>query len=183
MHMKAIDVGGSLPMAANMLGMKMVAPNLEIMLAGPDFNEQQGVSREFLNKIYAAADVFVSTTTGEGWGLTTTDAMAAGTPVVVPRNTASIEIIGEHEERGCLVESGGDVDHMIVPYGHDSNTRSIVHSDDMLRALEEVYEDREIANIKANAARQWAEEHTWDHAKAQWQALFAEIEAKEVIKA
>ena len=79
-------------------------------------------------------------------------------------------------ERGYLVESGGDVDHMVVPYGHDSNVRPIVHSDDMLRALEEVYTDREIANLKAMEAREWTLQHTWDHARAQWQKLFAEVE-------
>ena len=49
MHMKPIDVGGNLIMAAGMLGMKMMAPGLEVMLSGPDFNEQIGVPRELLN--------------------------------------------------------------------------------------------------------------------------------------
>jgi glycosyltransferase involved in cell wall biosynthesis len=178
MHMKAQDIGGNMPMLAGMLGMKLVAPNLEVMFTNPDFNEQQGVNRELLNQIYNAADVFVSTSHGEGFGLTTTDAMAAGTIVIAPRNSSFVEIIGNHEERGYLVESGGDTDHLIVPYAFDCNVRPVVHSDDMIRALEDVYQDREIATLKAIEAYEWTMQHTWEHARSQWTKLFAEIEER-----
>jgi glycosyltransferase involved in cell wall biosynthesis len=165
-----------------MLGMKLMQPNLEVMFTDPTFNEQQGVNREMLNQIYCAADCFVSTSHGEGFGLTTTDAMAACCPVVVPRNSSFVEIIGTHEERGYLVESGGDVDHMIVPYAFDCNVRPVVHSNDMIRALEEVYQDREIAALRAIKAREWTMQHTWEHAREHWQKLFAEVEDRVEVK-
>jgi glycosyltransferase involved in cell wall biosynthesis len=54
----------------------------------------KGASVEMLNKIYNASDVFLSTTLGEGWGLTITEAMATKTPIICPLNTSLIEMSG-----------------------------------------------------------------------------------------
>jgi glycosyltransferase involved in cell wall biosynthesis len=64
-----------------------------------NFNENKGFSEEKLNELYNAFDVFVSTTTAEGWGLTITEAMACGTPVICPIHTSLTEIT----EEGTLV--------------------------------------------------------------------------------
>jgi glycosyltransferase involved in cell wall biosynthesis len=172
------DVGGCLTNMAGFLGMKLVAPGLEVMFAPQEFTEHAGFTREFLNVIYNCADAYISTSTGEGWGLCTTEAMAAETPIIVPGNTSSLEIIGEHEERGYLAKTGGDVDHMFIHYGVTDNPRDIVHAESMIEKMEEIYFHPERAREKAKAARDWAEAHTWEHAKVQWQALFAEIESK-----
>ncbi len=177
-HSKIQDVGGCLTNMASFLGMKLTQPGLEVMFATPEYNEQQGFTRDFLNILYNCADALISTTTGEGWGLTTTEAMAAGTPVIIPGNTSAIEIIGEGEERGYLAKAGGDIDHQFIHYGITDNPRDIVHADSMIEKMERVYFHPEEAKDKAKAARQWAEAHTWDLAKHQWKALFAEIESK-----
>ena len=49
---------------------------------------QQSFTSESLNKVYNSGDLFVTTTHGEGWGLTLTESLAAGTRVVAPANTA-----------------------------------------------------------------------------------------------
>lgn len=175
MHMKMQDIGGSLPDAANILGMRLVPPKAEIAFAGQNF-EQTGFSRPLLNKLYNCADCFVSTSTGEGFGLTTTEAMAAQIPLVVPRNSSFVELIGEQEERGYLVESGGDIDHMVIPYGVSDNPRPIVHAQSMLNALHAVYRSPEAAKAKAAAGREWTQRHTWEHVKEQWRALFEGLE-------
>ena len=108
--------------------------------------------------------------------------MAAGTPVIHPGNTSAIEIIGENEERGYLAKAGGDIDHMFIHYGTTDNPRDIVHADSMIEKMEQVYFHPGEAREKAFAAREWTKAHTWDHAKAQWKALFAEIEAKINVK-
>ena len=43
-----------------------------------------GASEQELVDTYRAADVLISTTQGEGWGLTTLEAMACGLPCIVP---------------------------------------------------------------------------------------------------
>jgi glycosyltransferase involved in cell wall biosynthesis len=45
-----------------------------------------------LNKLYNCADLFITTTHGEGWGMTVAEAAAAGVPVVAPRNTSLPEV-------------------------------------------------------------------------------------------
>lgn len=62
------------------------------------------VSYEELARWYSAADVYVNGSIEETMGLTTVEAMACGTPVVVQKATAVPEVVGE----GCgtIVEKG-----------------------------------------------------------------------------
>lgn len=66
------------------IGVNVLLPN--------NFNENQGYKTEELNEIYNCFDVFVTTTTAEGWGLTVTEAMATKTPVICPMHTSLQEI-------------------------------------------------------------------------------------------
>ena len=47
-----------------------------------------------LNALYNAADVYVSTTGGEGFGLTLAESLAAGVPVVTNGYAAEVEVVG-----------------------------------------------------------------------------------------
>lgn len=53
-----------------------------------------GLNREDLMRVYQLADGFITTHLGEGWGLTLSEAMAAGLPCVAPNNTTMPEILG-----------------------------------------------------------------------------------------
>ena len=48
-----------------------------------------------LNELYNAADGYISTTLGEGWGLGVIEALAAGCPAAAPDHTACAEIMLE----------------------------------------------------------------------------------------
>ena len=61
-----------------------------------------------LNNIYNASDVYLTTTLGEGWGLTLTEAMATKTPIICPLSTSFIEITA-HGHRACALEN-------LIPY-------------------------------------------------------------------
>ena len=52
----------------------------------------KGASVEMVNNIYNASDVYVTTTLGEGWGLTLSEAMATKTPIICPLSTSFIEM-------------------------------------------------------------------------------------------
>jgi len=56
------------------------------------FNENKGITSIKLNEIYNFLDLFVSTSTSEGWGLTVTEAMATKTLTIVPLHTSLKEI-------------------------------------------------------------------------------------------
>lgn len=56
------------------------------------FSEKKGIEVIELNRIYNMFDVFITTTTAEGWGLTVTEAMACKIPTIVPQHTSLEEI-------------------------------------------------------------------------------------------
>jgi glycosyltransferase involved in cell wall biosynthesis len=53
---------------------------------------QTGFPEEGLVQLYNAADLYLTTTLGEGWGLGITEALACGCPVAMPMHTACREI-------------------------------------------------------------------------------------------
>ena len=50
------------------------------------------VPEEHLRGLYGAADLYLTTSLGEGWGLGVTEALACGTPVALPSHTSLYEI-------------------------------------------------------------------------------------------
>jgi glycosyltransferase involved in cell wall biosynthesis len=79
-----------------------------------------GLAVEEMNALYNAADIYVSPTAGEGFGLTLAESLAAGTPVVSTDYAAGPEIMGMG---GLAVrplhDSYGEVVRMHSPYGMD----------------------------------------------------------------
>lgn len=177
MHARMEDVGGNLPEMARFLGLNVAPPDPEVIFSPPDYTEVAGFDRDKLNKMYNAADVVISTSQGEGWGLTTTEAMAAGRPFIGPANTTFFEQLGEYEERGYLVECGGP-DLWSVYYGHDNAPRPLTSVTDLAHTLHHVHAHREEAQEKAERAREWTQVHTWHHMKAQWKTLLETVDVE-----
>jgi glycosyltransferase involved in cell wall biosynthesis len=50
------------------------------------------VEVQMLNKIYNASDVYLTTTLGEGWGLTYSEAASCKIPIVAPYTTSFVEM-------------------------------------------------------------------------------------------
>lgn len=173
LHCKQSDVAGSVPTQAYVLGAFE-----ECIYTRDDYSVLTGYSQEQMNEIYNCGDCLLSTSTGEGFGLSTTEAMSAGTPVIVPRNTSNLEIVGENEERGYLIKSGGDIDHMTWLYGISDNPRDIVWSADVVAKLKHVYDNREEAANKTLSARLWTRQYTPDIIGNKWCKLF-EVLSKE----
>lgn len=55
-------------------------------------DEEKIIDTKTLNKIYNSIDAYITTTLGEGWGLTVTEAMAVKKPIICPNNTSLREI-------------------------------------------------------------------------------------------
>jgi len=183
MHCKQSDLGGCLPAQAAFLGIPIEAKPPVVMFSPEGLHELAGVPRSDLNKIYNAADCFVTSSTGEGWGLTTTEAMAAGTPIVAPKNTVFPEILGdtltggtkyEEAERGLLVESGGP-DLWTIFYGVSDTARELVSTTGLAAALKNIYEYRDQAYSRVFAARVWAESHSWEQIAQQWRTVLSGV--------
>ena len=59
---------------------------------GKEWCHMGPVDDEVLAGLYNAADLYLTTSLGEGWGLGVTEAMACHTPVAMPRHTSLAEI-------------------------------------------------------------------------------------------
>lgn len=98
MHMRSeSDSGVNLEQVGRQLGLKL---NEDWMHHGEYFVGGLGTFREDqLRRMYWAADLYLTTTLGEGWGLGITEALACGCPVAAPDHTSCREIyelLGSH---------------------------------------------------------------------------------------
>lgn len=65
----------------------------------PEKEQHHGASIETLRGIYNSADLYLTTTSGEGWGLSITEAMMCECPVIAPVHTSLLEIGGINQNR------------------------------------------------------------------------------------
>jgi glycosyltransferase involved in cell wall biosynthesis len=158
-HAAPNDIGGLIPLA--------------IRDAGLDFSKdvvfptKYGPSNPFppdtMNGIYNMADMFLTTHLGEGWGLTVTEAMACGVPVIAPRNTSMPQQLGENSERGYLYKCHDTI------WIDNSGYRPKGLLPDIVDKMIEVHRaGPKKDNIKVGAALRWAREHDWRKVAKQW---------------
>lgn len=162
-HAVANDQGGDLVKAIHDLGM---SPKTDIILPAR-YSPSTPAPDEVLNRLYNCGDIFLTTHLGEGWGLTVTEAMAAGVPVVAPNNTAMPEQLGENSERGFMYECE-DVAHI-----DNSGFRPKGNLDAIVEQMLLAHESPE---KKINDALMWARGHDWSHVTKQWVDLFRQAE-------
>lgn len=86
--------GISLEPAGEQLGLKV----------DEDWVHIQQVAPEFMPQLYNAADLYLTTTRGEGWGLGITEALGCGCPVAMPCHSVMGEIRNELMESGVKAE-------------------------------------------------------------------------------
>jgi len=60
----------------------------------PKKYEQSMAGIDVLNSVYNASDVYLTTTLGEGWGLTFSEAAACKVPIIAPYTTSFMEMSG-----------------------------------------------------------------------------------------
>ena len=170
---QAQDVGGDLIELAKQYGLEY---DKDWACPSPGaYGANQGYPVEIVNRIYNASDMVVSTTLGEGWGLSVSESMAVKKPVLFPRNTSLVEIIGENEERGWFCKSGETINDYICLGGGDNNIlRPVVNVVDMAEKMEYIYTHPE--EVQAKVERAFNEVGTWDQVGEQWKAVFEKAE-------
>ena len=170
LHMAKKDQGWDLPEIVKAYGLSIS----EDVIFPENFGPNQGYPRNIVNMIYNCSDCVVSTTLGEGWGLSWVEAMATKTPVIMPGNTAMVENITE--DRGWLVKSGADASHFTVVPHDNEIVRPLVDVDDMVEKMLEVYNNRAEAKRRAENAYKWTvTQMEWNASIVpQWQKVFEE---------
>lgn len=153
LHMAARDQGWHLPELIKSLGLTL---GENVLLPGGDFGPNQGYPLEILNLIYNCSDVIVSTTVGEGWGLSSVEGMACRKPIIFPDNTSLSEIVGE--DRGYLVRSGATPNDFVVLPNDNEVPRPITDVMHMAELLLHVHDNREEAAARAERGYNWVKE-------------------------
>jgi len=139
-----------------------------LILAEPELG--QGMSEKMLSATYAAFDVQVSTTQGEGWGLTTMEGMACGVPQIVPKWSA----LGEWAAPAarlvpCIREN-------IVTDSNINTIGGVASSLAFVEALHETYSDESLRNDMRTRGLELVarSEYRWESIAARWLSLVSE---------
>jgi glycosyltransferase involved in cell wall biosynthesis len=131
------------------------------------FNSFQGWPEQDLAALYNAADVFISTSRGEGFGLTIAEALACGTPVIAQNVSAIPEVVGPG---GILIDP---VRLITTPSGKDNWLADI---DEFTDALERLYASSGARRKLGEAARSHiVKTFSWDVETAKMDGLIAEL--------
>lgn len=118
-------------------------------------NSYTGWPQEDLVGLYNAADVFITTSRGEGFGLTIAEAMACGVPVIAQNVSAIPEVVGPG---GILIDGAREV---TVPSGKDQWLPDIPK---FTEALERLYLSSGARRKLGEAGRAHVENLSWDTA-------------------
>ena len=130
-----------------------------------DLGGYGGPPPEQLAVLYSAADLYVSTSWGEGFGLTLLEAMACGTPVVAQNCSAISEVVGPG---GVLVEPAGRIS---TPMGQDQCLPDIAG---FTAAIERLYLGRGSRRKLGAAAIEQAARFDWEVPAAQFDQVLRE---------
>jgi glycosyltransferase involved in cell wall biosynthesis len=128
----------------------------------PGITGYTGWPEEHLALLLAAADLHVSTSWGEGFGLNLLQSLACGTPVVATDGSAVTEVVGPG---GVLVPPAGRIG---TPQGQEQLLPDI---EGFTAAIERLYLDRKTRKQLGAAGVEHAARFSWDTAAEKFDAL------------
>lgn len=127
-----------------------------LALTSTDLAPDRGITDEQMNMVYNAADVFLTTTQAEGWGLPVAEAMAVGLPTIVPRHSA----LAEWPEGNAI-----EVDCVKFPILTDRGLNTIHHLIDVeatIQALQYLYENEAVRKVYSERAEKHMKNKKFD---------------------
>ncbi len=144
---------------------RLIMPSMESL------NPAKGVSQELLCHIYSSLDVQITTTSGEGFGLSTIEGMACGIPNIIPDWAA----LGEWPRgQGCRVIPCTST--WCFPGGVNT-VGGLPDRDRFVQAMIELYGDAEVRAQLGREARKRSTgpEFDWDNITDQFVEVFKEV--------
>jgi glycosyltransferase involved in cell wall biosynthesis len=121
-----------------------------------------------LNGLYNAADLFVSTSRGEGYGLTLAEAVSCGVPVIAQNVSAIPEVVGP---AGMLIEPQRLI---TVPSGEDIWLADI---DAFTDAIEHLYMDEDARRALGESGPKHVQNFSWDVAAEKFDSYITALAA------
>lgn len=122
---------------------------------------------KYLCMIYNALDVFVTTTTGEGFGLTVLEAMQCGVPVIAPKHTSLTELLYACGETYYSLDA-----ERFMAQHFDSVVRYQVDPVNVADAIAGVRQYEQATAQRVENAKQLAATLNWDTITEKWIELF-----------
>jgi glycosyltransferase involved in cell wall biosynthesis len=133
----------------------------------PMMDGWHGWGLEEIATLYSAADLFVSTSQGEGFGLTLLESLASGTPVIAGDHSSITEVVGPG---GVLIPPVGLISN---PMGQEQCLPDIAR---FSREIEHLYQAGGVRRKLAEAGVEHAQKFSWDVAAKMFNDhLLAEI--------
>ena len=122
------------------------------------------VPEEHLRGLYGSADLYLTTSLGEGWGLGVTEALACGTPVAMSDHTSLAEIGGkilgdfrlEDPQIRFLDLEGGHVS------GYDTRLRKRVDLDSAVQEIKDLWQFSQRNSIRGELSPEILDWLSWD---------------------
>jgi glycosyltransferase involved in cell wall biosynthesis len=146
-----------------------LVPGKDVYFPFDDKYKRKKYSAIEINELYNCLDVFITTTTAEGWGLTVTEAMACELPIVCGLHTSLNEIT----DNGELVYAVKNIyEHIQIEDAE--NIREILDPKETAEKMIEAYEDCKIDIAKTFYSHKM-EEYDWDKIADQWKEKFKKI--------
>lgn len=128
-----------------------------------------GVSEQEMAEIYQASDVYISASSGEGFGMPLVEAMACGIPVIATNYTTTQELILD----GPIPPRGFGVNPAAIWTSSFNVDHAIWDMDDALEKIEEIYNNKNLRMEMGLAGQRFVEENCiWDDLITQWEAVF-----------
>lgn len=125
-----------------------------------------GLSLEDLAAYYRAADVHLSASSGEGFGLPTLQAAAAGAVPIAGAYSASLELVEGHGEAVAIA------DWTETEFGI---RRALIDVNDAAERLARLYRDRELLRERSAQSHQFARAYDWANVVRMWDELLASV--------
>jgi glycosyltransferase involved in cell wall biosynthesis len=123
-----------------------------------------GLTLEALAAYYRAADVHLSASSGEGFGLPTLQAAAAGAVPIAGAYSASLELVEGHGEPIAIA------DWSETEFGI---RRALIDVDDAAARLGRLYDDRELLRKRSAESHEFARAYDWENVIGMWHELLA----------
>ena len=151
-----------MPGAVHAGGLEWEHPQLRLTRAHDTY---RGVSDEELRILYNAADLYVSPTMAEGFGLCLAESLACGTPVVATDYSAVAEVVGPG---GVVIPPVG---YMTNPYAHEW---ALVDEPAMTAAVERLVSKPALRRELGAAGRRHVARFTWSAAVDVFEGLLTQ---------
>lgn len=173
LHMERQGKGGDLVLLGRNFGL---LPQKDFLFpADSVFETNDRIPVNVLNMLYNLSDCVFTTSRGEGWGLSVTEAMATKTPIVAPNHTSLAEILAD--ERGYLTKCGGG--GMYDNFPEDDRLRPLADVSDMADKIE-LIKSGDLPDVEE--AFNWVKHNSWESIGQHWIGLFAEAVRNKEIK-